>query len=163
MRDVTPCVGVRIETSAAPNTSPMNAGSHLAWVCGLKHCISCQCWQSRNVTPCVGVRIETLTHQKMKKFSEVTPCVGVRIETYLNGFNSCDPFVTPCVGVRIETGLYERRRLNDRSHPAWVCGLKLRNRFIYRPLVESHPTWVCRLIPPPKVGGGTVLSMHIFR
>ena len=32
--------------------------------------------------------------------------------------------VTPCVGVWIETRANGKNRLGNKSHPAWVCGLK---------------------------------------
>ena len=35
--------------------------------------------------------------------------------------------VTPCVGVWIETHVPLPDTLSMRSHPAWVCGLKLKN------------------------------------
>ena len=33
--------------------------------------------------------------------------------------------VTPCVGVWIETLRSEMKEMINKSHPAWVCGLKL--------------------------------------
>ena len=55
----------------------------------------------------------------------VTPCVGVWIETV--GDTPKEPTgnkVTPCVGVWIETlnGIFINEF--EKSHPAWVCGLK---------------------------------------
>ena len=88
--------------------------SHPAWVCGLKQFPEQRkiwiCW----VTPCVGVWIETCDLLCKRFFTTVTPCVGVWIETRpypnLNGRN--------------------------KSHPAWVCGLKLyvfqHRRFAFR-------------------------------
>ena len=42
------------------------------------------------------------------------------------------------------------------SHPAWVCGLKLKNVGILRIPQRSHPAWVCglkhRLIRPSTSG-----------
>ena len=53
--------------------------------------------------------------------------------------------VTPCVGVWIETERYKEIEALEKSHPAWVCGLK------QKPIVPgncptlSHPAWVCGL------------------
>ena len=56
--DVTPCVGVWIETENRDEVG-----------------------QDLNVTPCVGVWIETENQQKPYTTLWVTPCVGVWIET----------------------------------------------------------------------------------
>ena len=57
----------------------------------------------RPVTPFVGVWIETYKLSLYEKYRDVTPFVGVWIETYkLYCYNSM-----------------------LRSHPSWVCGLKL--------------------------------------
>ena len=32
-----------------------------------------------------------------------------------------------------------------KSHPAWVCGLKLENLDELADTVQSHPAWVCGL------------------
>ena len=58
--DVTPCVGVWIETRYSLYREG-ERGSHPAWVCGLK--------------PPVSI---------VNDYSEVTPCVGVWIETALS-------------------------------------------------------------------------------
>ena len=103
--------------------------------------------QTKEVTPCVGVWIETYDACRSRCFVDVTPCVGVWIET--NSLNTSFPryVVTPCVGVWIETSWIERTHYIEvvtpcvgvwietfiegamapflRSHPAWVCGLKL--------------------------------------
>ena len=56
--EVTPCVGVWIETIKINYESKSKRLSHPAWVCGLK-----PSWEAaraaRPVTPCVGVWIET--------------------------------------------------------------------------------------------------------
>ena len=56
--DVTPCVGVWIETMKFYDIGESPLMSHPAWVCGLK-----PSWEAaraaRPVTPCVGVWIET--------------------------------------------------------------------------------------------------------
>ena len=56
--DVTPCVGVWIETYGYTSMMAVSA-----------------------VTPCVGVWIETLGHVLKPYPLQVTPCVGVWIET----------------------------------------------------------------------------------
>ena len=81
--EVTPCVGVWIETVFLYSRL-------LVWI----------------VTPCVGVWIETLEpllhscHQAL-----VTPCVGVWIETCWELLCGHYMPVTPCVGVWIETAM----------------------------------------------------------
>ena len=57
-KNVTPCVGVWIETLIYANIQ-----------------------SNRAVTPCVGVWIETGMRLERFTFSTVTPCVGVWIET----------------------------------------------------------------------------------
>ena len=78
--------------------------SHPAWVCGLKQLLMLD----HITTECV------------------TPCVGVWIETYINMNELSAEPVTPCVGVWIETNIALMWKRPKRSHPAWVCGLKLR-------------------------------------
>ena len=35
--------------------------------------------------------------------------------------------------------------LDIESHPAWVCGLKQRSRYVSDWRFQSHPAWVCGL------------------
>ena len=56
--EVTPCVGVWIETIKHKATK-YNYESHPAWVCGLKHDEILKRFPEFKVTPCVGVWIET--------------------------------------------------------------------------------------------------------
>ena len=56
--DVTPCVGVWIETSVILSIA-VDEVSHPAWVCGLKLAMVALCLYLKKVTPCVGVWIET--------------------------------------------------------------------------------------------------------
>ena len=77
--------------------------SHPAWVCGLKLIIISRITILQFVTPCVGVWIETSDW-----FTRTVP---------VN--------VTPCVGVWIETLRKAAISWKVKSHPAWVCGLKL--------------------------------------
>ena len=51
--------------------------------------------------------------------------MGVWIETQMSLFFQPIIIVTPCVGVWIETNVEDIRLHGLRSHPAWVCGLKL--------------------------------------
>ena len=37
--------------------------------------------------------------------------------------------------------------LDIESHPAWVCGLKLKKGIEYEKKKKSHPAWVCGLKP----------------
>ena len=37
--------------------------------------------------------------------------------------------------------------LDIESHPAWVCGLKQKDKEILDVLKQSHPAWVCGLKP----------------
>ena len=77
--------------------------SHPTWVCGLKH-----------------------THGRLlSSLVDVTPYVGVWIETMsMEVFPGCT-IVTPYVGVWIETWMCNIYKLYEKSHPTWVCGLKL--------------------------------------
>ena len=65
--NVTPCVGVWIETNNLIHQR-----------------------QYYDVTPCVGVWIETVPERKQYAYIKVTPCVGVWIETPVPDFpNFC--------------------------------------------------------------------------
>ena len=76
--------------------------SHPTWVCGLKlHKVCCRL--TRMVTPYVGVWIETMSMEVFPGCTIVTPYVGVWIETWM-----CNIY-----------------KLYEKSHPTWVCGLKL--------------------------------------
>mgnify|MGYP000226141870 FL=1 len=77
------------------------------------------------VTPYVGVWIETYNVDYWDGKSQVTPYVGVWIETMsMEVFPGCT-IVTPYVGVWIETWMCNIYKLYEKSHPTWVCGLKL--------------------------------------
>ena len=56
--EVTPCVGVWIET-ALSSPKAIRILSHPAWVCGLKRRYPFLKERNDEVTPCVGVWIET--------------------------------------------------------------------------------------------------------
>ena len=51
--------------------------------------------------------------------------MGVWIETFLFLTLSYGSTVTPCMGVWIETSKLLQLLGYGRSHPVWVCGLKL--------------------------------------
>ena len=78
----------------------------------------------KEVTPCVGVWIETVRMIWILWKTSVTPCVGVWIETISCHNATMLGLVTPCVGVWIETSDIIISKIETRSHPAWVCGLK---------------------------------------
>ena len=65
--------------------------------------------------------------------------------------------VTPFVGVWIETTPVLARVSTQRSHPSWVCGLKLARRLFDNGESLSHPSWVCglkRFVERDKMGRG---------
>ena len=51
--------------------------------------------------------------------------MGVWIETRSRGTTWISTDVTPCMGVWIETSVYILPGYIPKSHPVWVCGLKL--------------------------------------
>ena len=69
--------------------------------------------------------------------------MGVWIETELIMKRNEALLVTPCVGVWIETaGCRVSCAACSESHPAWVCGLKLKNVGILR-IPKSHTLRGC--------------------
>ena len=105
-------------------------------------------WYKRIVTPFVGVWIETLNLIGSKGQRRVTPFVGVWIETRPGCFNARSCRVTPFVGVWIETtGGESTPPPSGKSHPSWVCGLKLLSPYFGMMIYVSHPSWVCGLKP----------------
>ena len=99
--DVTPCVGVWIETSigayrvpapshtlrgcvdwnSAISSMPGNIPGHTLRGCVDWNLLRATMVTSSSVTPCVGVWIETPFPYSCKHIPNVTPCVGVWIET----------------------------------------------------------------------------------
>ena len=73
----------------------------------------------------MGVWIETSAGGESTPPPSVTPFVGVWIETYMYPFGYALRIVTPFVGVWIETKDRNEVRELLKSHPSWVCGLKL--------------------------------------
>ena len=72
--------------------------------------------------------------------------MGVWIETFIRLSSFAPITVTPFVGVWIETDAV--MIVADeviRSHPSWVCGLKLPLQGVLEPQSTSHPSWVCGL------------------
>ena len=65
LHEVTPCVGVWIETFWCSMNSEKNS-SHPAWVCGLKQGTVPFDREVKEVTPCVGVWIETYSLNLLK-------------------------------------------------------------------------------------------------
>ena len=95
-------MGVWIETSH--RIYPLfKFESHPTWVCGLK------------------LRNTVITENGYS----VTPYVGVWIETILISLVWILLWVTPYVGVWIETQHLKGEAIDFKSHPTWVCGLKL--------------------------------------
>ena len=76
------------------------------------------------VTPCVGVWIEIGSTERQRRNREVTPCVGVWIEILVTEKWWCREGVTPCVGVWIEIKNLMSLGIEQKSLPAWECGLK---------------------------------------
>ena len=70
---------------------------------------------------------------------------------YLPLHRDIQPFaeyaVTPCMGVWIETEFELDAADLIKSHPVWVCGLKLENVGVTKAAWASHPVWVCGLKP----------------
>ena len=73
----------------------------------------------------MGVWIETTFDLAVKMAGNVTPFVGVWIETSKKFLLYANTLVTPFVGVWIETMIDINPQVNQKSHPSWVCGLKL--------------------------------------
>ena len=107
----------------------------------------------------MGVWIETILKGCCKYLSVVTPFVGVWIETLVLLFRVCTRLVTPFVGVWIETASPYCLSVQIRSHPSWVCGLKLCCEIMTDTSYLSHPSWVCGLKQIfSKVGAEPIMS-----
>ena len=103
-------------------------GSHPAWVCGLKHLfgVGNRATKSHTLRGCVD-------------WNKYTPEAAGQ------------EAVTPCVGVWIETSLSLKAEEQQKSHPAWVCGLKRKDKEDIANELMSHPAWVCGLKPSLSV------------
>ena len=93
----------------------------------------------------MGVWIETQNLLRAETMSRVTPCMGVWIETVAALRQAYAAQVTPCMGVWIETQLEQVNFVSGKSHPVWVCGLKLISCLNTSRRSTSHPVWVCGL------------------
>ena len=112
------------------------------------------------VTPFVGVWIETTQLGCYVETVGVTPFVGVWIETRKRRHTSVIFIVTPFVGVWIETTIIFFNNPIRKSHPSWVCGLKLSLFKCIFAVSKSHPSWVCGLKPVSNSFFLTVLRSH---
>ena len=163
---VTPCVGVWIETlsglPSAPGMTRHTLRGCVDWnlrlsthpsACGCHTLRGCVDWNDRDVNPIEDYNSHTLRG-----------CVDWNIRLWHNDQSSG---VTPCVGVWIETTASCRACITPKSHPAWVCGLKLEKDLIISDpskvtpcvgvwietqtwrirgmITKSHPAWVCGL------------------
>ena len=100
--EVTPCVGVWIETIFVPQVDA-----------------------TKCVTPCVGVWIETGIRKQAVYLLPSHPAWVCGLKLSMDAIRSFISKVTPCVGVWIETRALLQAFTQMTSHPAWVCGLKL--------------------------------------
>ena len=73
----------------------------------------------------MGVWIETYMADVDKRIVKVAPYVGVWIETDIAPHYGVAESVAPYVGVWIETECLKKAWAVYKSHPMWVCGLKL--------------------------------------
>ena len=116
------------------------------------------------VTPFVGVWIETWSHYYCLSWYHVTPFVGVWIETYLGKLGKYyGSLVTPFVGVWIETSVaLQKSQEVVRSHPSWVCGLKLSSKRL-RTLLLCHTLRGCVDWNMPSVVYILSMTSHTLR
>ena len=93
---------------------------------------------------------------------KVTPYVGVWIETLVKITQIRCELVTPYVGVWIETWASFQHLSMARSHPTWVCGLKLNIHF-RKILIISHTLRGC--VDWNVIGNGSLISIlcHTLR
>ena len=120
---VTPFVGVWIETHWSMETNiPLE--SHPSWVCGLK--------------------LKMEHDVRIHRSHTLRGCVDWNSRKKDIWRNT---IVTPFVGVWIETLQLCKHRILIKSHPSWVCGLKLKSFVETRKQKGSHPSWVCGLKP----------------
>ena len=133
-------MGVWIETILY-HRNAQSYRSHPVWVCGLKpldgkfsitmvsHTLyGCVDWNTPYISTPPGCR--------------VTPCMGVWIETLSSSWRPPQPPVTPCMGVWIETSEVWIPHQCGKSHPVWVCGLKLFGKLNMRSW-RSHTLYGC--------------------
>ena len=139
LSEVTPCVGVWIETSILILLH-LRMMSHPAWVCGLK--LRCgRIWSSafrHTLRGCVDWN-NVIGKRKCGEWI-VTPCVGVWIETLrlpMVYTMSRSHTLRGCVDWNI-IGIIDWWT-SDLSHPAWVCGLKLNRYVLIKQVTDVTP------------------------
>ena len=120
---VTPCMGVWIETSIISAGKPVTQGHTL---------YGCVDWNthafywvvialSHTLYGCVDWNEAWQTNQHKQTWSHPVWVCGLKLRKIIN--------VTS----------------RGTSHPVWVCGLKQKNIIMLRSLTKSHPVWVCGL------------------
>ena len=77
----------------------------------------------------MGAWIETLFRGAAIKKFQVAPRVGAWIETVSSDLNAALSAVAPRVGAWIETAKCQEPNCSIKSHPVWVRGLKLLQRY----------------------------------
>ena len=137
---VTPFVGVWIET---PQKSGLRLlwESHPSWVCGLKLARTWGCadvQRCHTLRGCVDWNATKIVDMSKTKGHTLRGCVD---------WNKRDWYMF---------------RTNQKSHPSWVCGLKLRQRLRRAAYRVSHPSWVCGL-KHSRRGVASSLCGHTLR
>ena len=92
---------------------------------------------------CVDWNIEDCLTLEMETSHTLYGCVDWNPK--VSGAEDRPLVVTPCMGVWIETKKLEADLLEAKSHPVWVCGLKLALSYWVLLVIPSHPVWVCGL------------------
>ena len=145
--EVTPCVGVWIETFTYYRVKNRNSKSHPAWVCGLKltRNLKFHCCSSHTLRGCVDWNIPMIIIYNIVNGHTLRGCVDWNFHKTVQWSNESMSHPAWVCGLK----LYPDRlpRYQTPSHPAWVCGLKLRNTEIINSFIVSHPAWVCGLKP----------------
>ena len=89
--------------------------------------------------------------------------MGVWIETSMMSRTLTPQAVTPFVGVWIETHTEGACRRNGKSHPSWVCGLKLLFVLRCRAAVYVTPFVGVWIETPYFVEGSMIVRGHTLR
>ena len=100
----------------------IEARSHPAWVCGLKHGL---------IRPSTG-----------RSQSHPAWVCGLKLSNSSLTCISRSHTLRGCVDWNISQ---QQLQIWDVSHPAWVCGLKLKRLLVEILSDRSHPAWVCGL------------------
>ena len=122
---VTPCVGVWIETT---NTKKWytTEGSHPAWVCGLKLCCIIYLETEIGSHPAwvCGLKLPLGRLRASARGHTLRGCVDWNYKAITQYKKTGSHTLRGCVDWNYAD---REERLNKiKSHPAWVCGLKLR-------------------------------------